>query len=187
MELAEHRPAVRIAFNASVFAVAAAGGGLAIAPLGRHGAGALLLRMAICAFVNHLLNMLLTTAAVARSSGRPYLPLIQSNLRWTSLPFALMASAALMLVVLWQRSPFLSAALVGPLLAIALYQRSAHRELRATRLALTDPLTSLGNHRHFHDRLRRELAAAELDRSPLTLCLVDIDDFKVINDRFGHP
>ena len=80
-----------------------------------------------------------------------------------------MASAALMLVILWQRSPFLSAALVGPLLAIALYQRSTFRELRAMRLALTDPLTGLGNHRHFHDRLERELEArsARATRSPL--------------------
>ena len=78
-----------------------------------------------------------------------------------------MASAALMLVVLWQRSPFLSAALVGPLLAISLYQRSTYRALRAMRLALTDPLTGLGNHRHFHERLsassrgRGEGAAAD--------------------------
>ena len=72
-----------------------------------------------------------------------------------------MASAALMLVVLWERSPVLSVALVGPLLAISLYQRSTHRALRAMRLALTDPLTGLGNHRHFHERLQRELLNAE--------------------------
>jgi diguanylate cyclase (GGDEF)-like protein len=89
--------------------------------------------------------------------------------------------------VLWQRSPFLSIVLVGPLLAIALYQRSQHRALRAMRLALTDPLTNLGNHRHFHERLQRELTHAEERRQPLSLCLVDIDDFKRINDRFGHP
>ena len=68
-----------------------------------------------------------------------------------------------MLVVLWQRSPALSIALVGPLLAIALYQRSTFRAMRAMRLALTDPLTGLGNHRSFHERLQRELAAAEHD------------------------
>jgi len=98
-----------------------------------------------------------------------------------------MGSASLMLVVLWQRSPFLSATLVGPLLAIALYQRSTFRELRAMRLALTDPLTGLGNHRHFHDRLERELTDSRAQGFPLSLCLVDIDDFKRINDRFGHP
>ena len=55
------------------------------------------------------------------------------------------------------------------------------------RLALTDPLTGLGNHRHFHERLERELQTARDRRLPLTLCLVDVDDFKRINDRFGHP
>ena len=86
-------------------------------------------------------------------------------------PFALMASASLMLIVLWQRSPFLSFVLIGPLLAIALYQRSTYRALRAMRLALTDPLTNLGNHRHFHERLQRELAIAEEKSQPLSLCL----------------
>ena len=87
-----------------------------------------------------------------RSSSSP-----GTTSRQTTAPFALMASAALMLVVLWQRSPALSIALVGPLLAIALYQRSTFAALRAMRLALTDPLTGLGNHRHFHERLQREL------------------------------
>ena len=50
-----------------------------------------------------------------------------------------MASAALGIVVLWQRSPLFVTALVGPLLTISLYQRSTHRELKAIRLALTDP------------------------------------------------
>ena len=98
-----------------------------------------------------------------------------------------MGSAALMLVVLWQRSPFLSVALVGPLLAIQLYQRAIVGALRAMRLALTDPLTGLGNHRNFHDRLERELRYAHERRLPLSLCMIDIDDFKRINDRFGHP
>jgi diguanylate cyclase (GGDEF)-like protein len=55
------------------------------------------------------------------------------------------------------------------------------------RLALTDPLTNLGNHRHFHERLQRELTLAEEKGQSLSLCLIDIDDFKRINDRFGHP
>ena len=55
------------------------------------------------------------------------------------------------------------------------------------RLALTDPLTGLGNYRHFHERLQLELASAEEDGTRLTLCLVDVDDFKRVNDRFGHP
>jgi diguanylate cyclase (GGDEF)-like protein len=120
-------------------------------------------------------------------SKQPFAPLVWSNVRGTIIPFALMGSAALMLVVLWQRSPVLSAALVGPLIAISLYQRSTHRALRAMRLALTDPLTGLGNHRHFHERLQRELVAAEEEGLPLSLCLIDVDDFKRINDNYGHP
>src|SRR5207247_5298951 len=117
-------------------------------------------------------------------SGRRLPSLLLANVRATAVPFALMTSAALMLVVLWQRSPALSGALVGPLLAIALYQRSTYRALRAMRLALTDPLTGLGNHRHFHERLREELQDARRNRRPLALCLADIDDFKLVNDRF---
>jgi len=98
-----------------------------------------------------------------------------------------MGSAVLTLVVLWQRAPLLSVALVGPLLAIQLYQRALLRALRAVRLALTDPLTGLGNHRHFHERLASELEHALDHERPLSLCLVDIDDFKRVNDRFGHP
>ena len=107
------------------------------------------------------------SAVVARSTRRPFLALMRSSLRWTIVVFALMASAAVMLVVLWQRSPLLSAVLVGPLLAIALYQRSTYHALRAMRLALTDPLTGLGNHRHFHDRLQRELARGGGERDAL--------------------
>ena len=98
-----------------------------------------------------------------------------------------MASLTLMLAVLWQRSPFLSAALVGPLAAIALYQRSVFRELAAMRLALTDPLTGLGNHRHFHERLDHDLDEAEEKGLPVSLCILDIDNFKELNDTLGHP
>ena len=112
---------------------------------------------------------------------------MRSNARSTVLPFALMASTALMLVVLWQRTPYLFVALAGPLAAISLYQRSTHRALKAMQLALTDPLTGLGNHRHFHERLQRELDAAEETGGFLSLVLLDIDDFKRINDQHGHP
>src|SRR2546427_13136578 len=152
-----------------------------------HEVAQLLAAMGIASFVDASVNMLLITLIVSVNSKKPFLPVLSSNMRGTIIPFALMGSAALMLVVLWQRSPVLSAALVGPLIAISLYQRSTHRALRAMRLALTDPLTGLGNHRHFHERLQRELLNAEEQQAPLTLCFVDIDDFKKINDRFGHP
>jgi diguanylate cyclase (GGDEF)-like protein len=181
------RPLVRVAYNAAVFGGAAAVAGLSIGWIDTAAVAGVLAAVGIAALVDYWLNLVLITLVVAVNSQRSFISLAIANARATIIPFALMASATLMLIVLWQRSAVLSAALVGPLIAISLYQRSAHRALRAMRLALTDPLTGLGNHRHFHDRLQRELIAAEVGREPLSLCLIDLDDFKEINDEHGHP
>jgi diguanylate cyclase (GGDEF)-like protein/putative nucleotidyltransferase with HDIG domain len=187
MMLAFHRPLKRVAYNVAVFALVAVAAGGLIAPIHGHSVGSVVARVVLAAIADNVVNVVLISAAMAMEVGQRYLTILGTNTRNTVTPFAFMASAALMLVVLWQRSPVLSTALVGPLLAISLYQRSTHRALRAMRLALTDPLTGLGNHRHFHERLQRELQSAEEQTTPLTLCFVDIDDFKRINDRFGHP
>jgi diguanylate cyclase (GGDEF)-like protein len=187
--VARRNPLIRTVFNAGVFGLTGTLAGGVLAEL-EHGTGtvAVLGRVAVTAAILFAVNLLLVSAAIAASgSERPYLHLVRSYTRALILPFALMASTALMLVVLWQRTPYLIAALVGPLVAISLYQRSTHRALQAMRLALTDPLTGLGNHRHFHERLQRELARADESGRVVSLCLLDIDDFKRINDRFGHP
>jgi diguanylate cyclase (GGDEF)-like protein len=183
-----HRPPLRIAYNGAMFSLAAAITGLALRVIHGDSLLALVGRVALCAFLyNWVVNLALISAVIAASSGKPFLRVAWGTARQTTAPFALMSSAALMLVVMWQRSPALSVALVGPLLAIALYQRSTFAALKAMQLALTDPLTGLGNHRHFHERLQRELAAAEENGHALSLCLVDIDDFKGVNDHHGHP
>jgi diguanylate cyclase (GGDEF)-like protein len=53
-------------------------------------------------------------------------------------------------------------------------------------LSITDPLTEALNRRGFEDRLDRELAAAARSGSLLTLTVLDLDDFKMVNDRDGH-
>jgi diguanylate cyclase (GGDEF)-like protein len=58
--------------------------------------------------------------------------------------------------------------------------------LRLEQSALTDPLTGLGNHRAFHEDFRRELARASRHGHELALALIDLDDFKQINDQHGH-
>jgi diguanylate cyclase (GGDEF)-like protein/putative nucleotidyltransferase with HDIG domain len=186
-QVLEQRPPVRIAYNVSVVALAATAAGAVSSPLQGDGAGGVLAKLGAASSAQYAVNLILITAIVAVSARRSLFSLARTNIRVTVVPFSLMASAALMLVVLWERSPFLSVALVGPLLAIQLYQRAIIGALRAMRLALTDPLTGLGNHRHFHERLERELEHAQEKALPLTLCLVDVDDFKRINDRFGHP
>src|SRR5581483_4190893 len=187
--LARRNPPIRTIFNAGVFGLTGALAGHVLLHLhAGHSTGGILLDVTVTGLLLFSVNLLLVSAAIAASgSERGYGELVVSYTRSLALPFALMATAALMLVVLWQRTPFLVAALVGPLVAISLYQRSTHRALQAMRLALTDPLTGLGNHRHFHERLQRELVRADEAERPLSVCLLDIDDFKRINDQHGHP
>jgi diguanylate cyclase (GGDEF)-like protein len=53
-------------------------------------------------------------------------------------------------------------------------------------LSITDSLTRLHNHRFFQDQFAREAKRVERTGSPLALVLIDIDDFKNLNDRLGH-
>src|SRR6185295_9442887 len=48
-------------------------------------------------------------------------------------------------------------------------------------------LTGAYNHRHFQETLQRELGRADRQSRPLSVLMLDIDDFKSINDRYGHP
>ena len=70
--------------------------------------------------------------------------------------------------------------------AAALALDNAHIRARLEREAQTDSLTGLYNHRYFHERLRRELTRAASEHENVALVMLDIDDFKKVNDVFGH-
>jgi diguanylate cyclase (GGDEF)-like protein len=53
-------------------------------------------------------------------------------------------------------------------------------------LSITDGLTKLHNHRYFQETLTREIKRVSRSGEPLAMLLVDIDDFKALNDRHGH-
>lgn len=53
-------------------------------------------------------------------------------------------------------------------------------------LSITDGLTKLHNHRYFQDHLTREIKRVSRTHDPLSLILLDIDDFKLLNDTHGH-
>jgi len=55
------------------------------------------------------------------------------------------------------------------------------------RLSVTDPLTGVANHRELLSRLDAALEVAQHQQQPLSLLMVDIDNFKEINDSYGHP
>jgi len=52
--------------------------------------------------------------------------------------------------------------------------------------SVTDPLTGLFNRYHFEATLKREAARCLRHRSPLSLLLLDVDQLKAVNDRWGH-
>ena len=63
----------------------------------------------------------------------------------------------------------------------------AEANARLAQLAVTDGLTGLYNHRHFHERLTLEVERSQRSGLPLSLLMLDVDNFKQFNDTFGHP
>jgi diguanylate cyclase (GGDEF)-like protein len=64
--------------------------------------------------------------------------------------------------------------------------QNAHLHVIARRLASTDELTQLANRRHFDEALRAEVIRAERFGDAVAVVVADLDNFKEINDRFGH-
>lgn len=79
--------------------------------------------------------------------------------------------------------------LVAPVVAwfiVRLMFEAEHARRVAERLAVTDPLTRAFNRRHFFEVGERTLAQAHGQREALSVLLLDIDNFKAVNDRHGH-
>ena len=75
--------------------------------------------------------------------------------------------------------------LLGDLRAQQMALEETNRHLQA--LAATDWLTGLHNHRAFQEVLGRQFAQSVRSRQPLSLVMLDVDEFKRYNDDFGHP
>jgi diguanylate cyclase (GGDEF)-like protein len=67
---------------------------------------------------------------------------------------------------------------------MALENARLYEEARA--LADRDPLTGFYNHRYLHERFGEEVVRAQRSRLPLSVLMLDVDDFKLVNDTFGH-
>jgi diguanylate cyclase (GGDEF)-like protein len=63
--------------------------------------------------------------------------------------------------------------------------RTANQSLE--KLSIEDGLTRLFNHRYFDEQMRREFHRAVRYADPLSLLMIDLDHFKRVNDRHGHP
>jgi len=80
---------------------------------------------------------------------------------------------------------FVTKPVPGAVLHIRIQKALEHTHTR--RLASTDGLTELYNHRTFQERLAQEVDRANRYGRPLSLVMVDVDHFKIYNDTYGHP
>jgi diguanylate cyclase (GGDEF)-like protein len=185
-----HRPWTRTLFNVSMYVLAAWAAALPVTLLGPvHGldAGRITEYVLIGATFHLIVNVVLVSEAISISASMRYLTILVSGLRQSGAAFSIMAFLAALAANLWVMRPWLLFLLAGPLFTLVLYQRTALHSRIASRDARTDNLTSLGNHRAYQAALREMIALAEETDAPFSLALLDVDDFKRVNDSYGHP
>jgi diguanylate cyclase (GGDEF)-like protein len=183
------RPLSRIAFNVSNYGLAALAASLPVIVFGPSdsvGAGRLTAYILCGAFFNVTVNVLLVSGAISIAQGIRYRDVVLPGLRRIGFTFLMMAVLAALAANLWVSHAWLLSLLAGPLFTLTLYQRSLYHSHLATKDARTDNLTSLGNHRAYQAALRGYIADAERASTEFSLCIVDVDDFKRINDTYGH-
>jgi len=90
-------------------------------------------------------------------------------------------------VIFWLQSPYLVILVGAPLFALNLYQRAAVKRRLAEHEAARDSLTHLGNYRAYQEAIAELAGDAVAGGGSITLYLIDVDRFKQVNDRYGHP
>ena len=189
-QLAERKPLVRTSFNTAVYAMSAFAAALPLFLLGsavESDPVAITLAALVGGAAFVVVNFAFISLAISFHQGMPVVPLLREEVRLVGPAFAIQAFLAALAAALWTTDARLLVLMAGPLFTVTLYQRSSLATRRATRDAHTDSLTRIGNNRAYELALANALAAAAEDGTHVTLCLLDVDDFKQINDAHGHP
>jgi diguanylate cyclase (GGDEF)-like protein len=188
-QLVERKPLVRTAFNTAVYALSAFAAALPVFAFGAAVDGPISITVEAlvggAAFV--AVNLAFISLAISFHQRMPVMPLLTEELRLVGPAFTIQAFLAALAAALWATDARLLVLMAGPLFTVTLYQRSSLASRRATRDAHTDSLTRIGNNRAYELGLATAIDAAEETGTLLSLCLVDVDDFKQINDTYGHP
>jgi diguanylate cyclase (GGDEF)-like protein len=188
-QIVERKPLIRTTFNTAVYALSAFAAAIPVFVLGPATGDPVAITtdalLGGAAFV--AVNFAFISLAISFHQRMRVLPLLKEEVRLVGPAFAIQAFLAALAAALWATDPRLLVLMAGPLFTVTLYQRSSLASRRATRDAHTDSLTLIGNNRAYELGLSMALDTAYEDRTPLSLCLVDVDDFKQINDTYGHP
>lgn len=139
-----------------------------------------------------------------------FLPLVISMIYYTRIKviFSLMTNLAAFFLLIWLHPVYketisiieaittISIFIAGSILVLAVMSRqlevygrlekTASKTRKLEELAKTDALTDLNNHRSFHTYLDELFSSDKPDSGVFQLALIDIDNFKQINDRYGH-
>lgn len=177
----------RALFNLANLTISGLGAGACVQLVGTDTDSRTVLAAFLATATYFTTNYLLVSMAVSREQGTELRAEVVRLARWGVLPIALSFSVAPLFVIEWHRSPLIALMAITPLLAVGLRLRSVEESRASARsLALSDPLTGLGNRRHFMERLKGALDKADRTGASVSLCLFDLDRFKLVNDTFGH-
>ncbi|STX28829.1 two component response regulator with GGDEF domain [Legionella beliardensis] len=114
-----------------------------------------------------------------------FLPLIIYNYWLADIDHILLATMFVLFVVMLVVTANYSSYLLQETIQLTKEKDKALKEVQ--RVSITDALTGLYNRRYFDERLNEEFRRAKRDNHSLNLILIDVDDFKNINDNYGHP
>ena len=184
------RPLDRIAFNVASHSLSA---WMASAPVlffghaDNVGSGQLTAYILAGSFLQVATNTLLVSGAISFAQGAPYREVALLGLRRNGIVFLMISVLAALTANLWVVHPWLIALLAGPLFTLIGYQRSLINSRTAAKDARTDNLTGLGNHRAYQAELHHLIEEFTPSGKQFSLALVDVDDFKQVNDVYGHP
>jgi diguanylate cyclase (GGDEF)-like protein len=179
--------ALKIAFNAAQYALSLAAAALVLSATG-HAApigdlGDTLPAVLASAATFFVVNQVLVGVGVALFIDEPPARYLLSDLPFQVLTAGFVLALSPIVVASAEASMALVPLALLPVLAIYVGARQAAQD---THRAFHDSLTDLPNRLMLHQRLDRALARAAADGEEVGLLLIDLDDFKEVNDTLGH-
>ena len=178
---------LKVAFNAAQYALAVAGAGAAMELLGQQLPvdtinGALIEALA-AAGAFFVINHVLAGIAAALLIDEPPARYLLADLPFQILTAGFVLALSPVVVASYEASIVLVPLCLLPTLAI---YAGARQAIRDAHRAMHDALTDLPNRLLLRERLDRALARAESTDGEVTLMIVDLDNFKAVNDTMGH-